>query len=110
LVFPYHFEPSQWYTPESVLTQTLALGLPVPVVVVVPVFRLPLDLVEFLLLDLPEFLFVPLLEFLLLALFEFLLPEFWFCRFSGKDIADAPMTESARTTDITNRRMLNSAL
>jgi hypothetical protein len=65
---------------------------------VLPVFLLPLDLVEFLLLDLPEFL-------LLVDLFEF-----WFCRLVGEDIADAPMSENARMAAIANLRMLNSEL
>ena len=94
--------------------------------VVVPVFLLPLERVEFLLVDVVEFLLLDGLEFLLLDVVEFLLVDlracllpddlfaFWFCRLLDEavveDIAVAPIRENARIRAIASLRMLNSAL
>jgi len=88
------------------------------VAVVVPLFLLPLERVEFLLLDALEFLLLAVLEFLLVDLRAFLLLDdlfaFWFCRLVDEDVVEdipvAPIIENARITAIANLRMLDSAL
>jgi len=88
------------------------------VVVVVPVFLLPLDRVEFLLLDELEFLLTDVVEFLLVDLRACLLLDdlfaFWFCRLLDEDVVEdiavAPVRENARIRAIASLCMLNSAL
>jgi hypothetical protein len=96
----------------------LALGLPRPVVVVVPAFLLPLERVEFLLAEVLEFLLLDVLEFLFVDLRACLLLDdlfaFCSCRLVDEVVveesADAPISENARITAIANLRMLDSAL